>query len=46
MQRTTHLDPGDWQADLVLEHPLERVSVRTRSVVVRKITPNGHVTLV
>ncbi len=46
MQRTTHLDPGDWRADLVLGHPLERVSVRARSVVVREVSRDGRVTLV
>lgn len=46
MERTTHLDPGDWRADLVLGHPLTRVSVRARSLVVREVAPDGRVTLV
>jgi len=46
MERTAHLDPGDWRADLVPGHPLTRVSVRARSVVVREVARDGRVTLV
>jgi hypothetical protein len=46
MERTAHLDPGDWRADLVDGHSLTRVSVRARSVVVREVARDGRVTLV
>lgn len=46
MERTTHLDHGDWRADLVPGHPLLKHSERARSLVVREVAPDGRVTLV